>query len=228
MTPSATARPTPHGLHDPDQRLRGQAHLVGSDPALARIIEHRDDPWPTRRVDPFERLCGAIVSQQLSVQAARTILDRMRKACGRLEPTAILELRTDSLRRCGLSRAKTAALGDLASRVADGRLRFDGIEELDDDEVTRRLVTVRGIGPWSAHMFLLFGLGRPDVWATADQGLRRSLMQLDGAPGLPDPPTMVARAEAWRPWRGLASVYLWARLDATGDLNGGDDKSAPA
>ena len=221
---------TPSPLHDPDQRRRGRRHLAKVDPELARTISHLGDRRPGRRIPHFERLCGTIIGQQLSVVAARTITDRLRRRAGRLDPAALAGLDDADLRACGLSAAKAAALRDLCAHVDDGRLRPDQLWRSDDETVTERLVRVRGIGPWSADMFLLFGLGRRDVWATGDLGLRRALQLMDGLEDMPSVPAMIARAEAWRPWRGLASLYLWARLEPDGELTRNDtgDKRTPS
>lgn len=217
---------SPICLHESDHRRRGRRHLAAVDPDLARMIDVHGDPWPTRREPLFERLCRAIVSQQLSVKAAGTILGRLRAAAGEWTPEALRALDDEVVRGCGMSRAKTAAVRDLSDRVADGRLDLEALDGLDDDEVMRRLVTVKGIGPWSAHMVLLFGLGRPDVWATGDQGLRRALWTLDALDDYPEPPAMIERAAAWRPYRGLASLYLWTSLDGGGLAKDADDNDA--
>lgn len=221
-------RGRPSCLHDADQRARGRRHLAKADPELASTIRVLGDIWPRRRVPHFERLCSTIVGQQLSVRAARTIMDRVRTAAGRIDPAALAALDDATLRACGLSGAKTRAVRDLCAHVDDGRLHPGSLWRLDDEAVTTRLVAVRGIGPWSADMFLLFGLGRPDVWATGDLGLRRALEDMDGLPDAPAPPAMIARAEAWRPWRGLASLYLWARLEPGWRAGRDGDKRTPS
>ena len=211
-TRESTTDPSP-SLHEPDQRRIGRAHLRTVDPVLGALVGRIGDPWPRQEVPLFERLCGTVVSQQLSAKAASTILDRVRKKAGRLQPRALDALEDADLRACGLSRAKVASLRDLTAHVHDGRLDLDALGALDDDSVVERLTRVRGIGPWSSQMILLFGLGRRDVWATGDQGLRRALMQIDELATHPEAPAMIERAATWRPWRGLASIYLWALLD---------------
>ncbi|HKK71900.1 MAG TPA: DNA-3-methyladenine glycosylase 2 family protein [Candidatus Krumholzibacteria bacterium] len=207
-------RSTPNTLHDPDQRRRGRAVLRDADPALGDLVERFGDVWPRRRVPVFERLCRIVIDQQLSVKAAATIAERLRRtAGGRLRADRLHGLDDAALRGAGLSRQKTAALRDLVEHVRSGRLRTDQLWRLPDDEITERLGAVRGFGPWSVEMFLLFGLGRADVWATGDLGLRRAVQELDGHAAAPHAPAMIARAERWRPWRGLASLYLWASLE---------------
>jgi DNA-3-methyladenine glycosylase II len=115
---------------------------------------------------------------------------------------------------CGLSRQKRAALRDLVARTLDGRLRPDQLWRLDDAAAIESIVTVRGLGRWSAEMFLIFGLGRPDVFSAGDLGLRNAMIRLYGFENTPDTTTTtIARAERWRPWRTLASCYLWASSD---------------
>ncbi len=207
-------RATPTTLHDPGHRRRGQAALSAADPALARLVARFGDVWPRRRTPVFERLCRIVIDQQLSVRAAATIAERLRRAAGgRLRPDRLHALDDAALRAAGLSRQKTAALRDLLGHVHSGRLRTDQLWRLPDEEIAERLGAVRGFGPWSVEMFLLFGLGRTDVWATGDLGLRRAVQNLDGHDTAPHVPAMVARAESWRPWRGLASLYLWASLE---------------
>jgi len=117
----------------------------------------------------------------------------------------------------GLSRAKVGFLRSLAEHVQDGDLELERLDELPDDEVIAELVAVKGIGTWSAHMFLMFHLQRPDVLAVGDLGIRRAMMLAYGLPALPAPAEMEAIAEPWRPWRTLACGYLWRSLDATPD-----------
>ena len=146
--------------------------------------------------------------------APSSLARRLRQvADGRLRAERLLALDDAVYRNCGLSRQKTASLRDLSEAVLTRRLVPDQLWRLDDEEVVERVVSIRGLGPWSADMFLLFGLGRPDVWATGDLGLRRGLQVLDGLDAPPSVPTMIARAERWRPWRGLASLALWRLLE---------------
>lgn len=162
----------------------------------------------------FEMLAEAIVHQQLSTRAAATIFGRLRAlgagADGRPTPARILRASEDELRAVGLSRAKVLALHDLANRADRGAL--PGLEELagmDDDSIVARLTEVRGIGRWSAEMFLIFRLGRPDVLPLADQGLRRGVGLLYGITPIPTPEQVADLGERWRPYRTVASWYLW-------------------
>lgn len=206
--------PSPLSMHDPDQRARGLAALRRADSGLGSLIERFGDLWSPRRATHFELLCRIIIDQQISIKAAATIANRLREACGgKIRPDAVSRLEDPELRRCGLSRQKLAALRDLSERVLDGRLNTAGLWRLSEDEAREQIIAVRGLGPWSADMFILFALGRPDVWATGDLGLRNALQRLDGLDEPPRVPAMIARADRWKPWRGLASLYLWASLE---------------
>lgn len=211
------SRPAPASLHDPHQRRVARRELVAADPRLAAWIDQLGDVWQPRRDPGFALLCGIIVKQQISVKAGATIVRRLRAAAGgRLGPAALAALSEESLVACGLSRQKRAALRDLAAHTLDGRLRPEQLWRLGDEEVIEALVAVRGLGRWSAEMFLIFGLGRPDVLSTGDLGLRNGLARLCDLQEVPGPAVMTALAESWRPWRSLASCYLWALLDPAG------------
>jgi 3-methyladenine DNA glycosylase/8-oxoguanine DNA glycosylase len=164
----------------------------------------------------FEELARAIVHQQLAGAAARTIWGRVRAlgdGARSLGPEAIVRLSDERLRGAGLSRGKLAALRDLSERACDGRLRLRSLGRLADGEVVARLVEVHGIGVWTAQMFLLFRLGRLDVTAPGDLGLREGLRRLDGLAERPTPAEFERRAEVWRPLRSVASWALWRLAD---------------
>jgi DNA-3-methyladenine glycosylase II len=185
------------------------------------VIDEVGDPGDPRRGRPADRygaLLRAIVGQQLSTRAARAIYGRLIERFGGRPPTPeeVLATDPDELRAAaGLSRAKVAYLRSLAEHVRDGSLELDRLEELPDEEVIAELTAVRGIGTWSAHMFLMFTLGRPDVLPVGDLGLRRAVMVRYGLPELPAPAVIERIAEPWRPYRTLACLYLWRSLDAT-------------
>lgn len=204
----------PLSLHDPHQRDVARRALVDADPRLGHWIHELGDVWRGRRTSSFALLCLTIVNQQISVQAGATIGARLRRAAGgRLEPAGLLSLSEEELTVCGLSRQKRAALRDLAERTLDGRLRPDQLWRLDDESAIEAIVTVRGLGRWSAEMFLIFGLGRPDVFSSGDLGLRNAIVRLYQLDSAPRAEQLDAIARAWRPWRTLASCYLWASLD---------------
>jgi DNA-3-methyladenine glycosylase II len=171
-----------------------------------------------RPVDRYGALLRSIVGQQLSTKAARAIYGRLTDRFGGRTPTPAEVLADDpeELRAAvGLSRAKVGFLRSLAEHVLDGSLELDRLDQLPDEEVIAELIAVRGLGVWSAHMFLMFTLERPDVLPVGDLGIRRAVMVHYGLPSLPGPAEVEAIAEPWRPHRTLACLYLWRSLDAT-------------
>jgi DNA-3-methyladenine glycosylase II len=193
-------------------------HLSAADPIMARLVQERGPMTitPTPPEEYFFTLLDAIASQQLSSKVAATIVNRIRALVpGESAPTAeqVLALSDQQLRDVGLSWSKVAYIKDLAGHVADGRLDLVHISTMDDEEVIKELVAVKGIGRWTAEMFLLFSLGRPDVFAVADYGLQVAIKRLYDLPDLPKPAPMRQIAEPWRPYRSYASLYLWRVLD---------------
>jgi DNA-3-methyladenine glycosylase II len=168
-----------------------------------------------RPTDPYGTLVRSIVGQQLSTKAAASIYARVLDLFGGDVPTPaqLIAIDPDTLRGAGLSRAKVAYLRDLAERVEDGELDLDHLRELSDDEVSAQLTAVKGIGQWSVDMFLIFYLGRPDVLAVGDLGIRRAVERAYGLKKIPDAKTVLRIGEPWRPYRSLACLYLWASLD---------------
>ncbi len=198
----------------------GRAHLLRSDPVLAEVIEavgklpNARDGRPDRD-DHYGALVRSIVGQQLSVHAARAIYGRLTDRFGGRPPTPaeILEDAPEELRAAaGLSRAKVSFLRSLAEHVLTGELELERMDELDDEAVTAELVAVKGLGEWTAHMFLMFHLERPDVLPVGDLGIRRAIERAYELDGLPDAPTIERTAEPWRPYRTLACRYLWRSL----------------
>lgn len=208
METAATGRPTAAQL----------AALARRDPALGRLLR-RVAPFPgfpdgAARVirSHFHALARSIVYQQLASAAAKTIHDRVAALTpsGRFPNAAeLLALPQERLRAAGLSRNKLASLRELAAHVESGRLKLGSIARLDDEAVVARLVDVRGIGRWTAEMFLIFRLGRLDVMPATDLGVREGLRRLDGLEQRPPPSEVLARAESWRPLRSVASWALW-------------------
>jgi DNA-3-methyladenine glycosylase II len=197
-------------------------HLRAADPLLARLIdatalEAIGERRRGRPPDHYGALVRSIVGQQLSRKAARAIYGRLTDRYGGRPPTPAEviaedpeELRTSA----GLSRAKVTFLRSLAEHVLSGALELERLDDLPDDEVIAELVAVKGIGEWSAHMFLMFHLGRPDVLAVGDLGIRKAVMRLYGLDEMPGPAAIEAIAEPWRPYRTLACLFLWESLDA--------------
>ncbi|MEJ7717514.1 MAG: DNA-3-methyladenine glycosylase family protein [Thermoleophilaceae bacterium] len=169
-----------------------------------------------RPADPYGALVRSIVGQQLSTKAARSIWERLIAGFGGRPPTPdeLLAADPEAVRGAGLSGSKVAYLRDLAERVADGDLDLSGLAERPDEEVIAELTAVKGLGRWSADMFLLFHLGRPDVLPVGDLGVRRGAERAYGLAELPRPAELTTLAEPWRPHRSLASLYLWRSLDA--------------
>jgi DNA-3-methyladenine glycosylase II len=197
-------------------------HLRAADPVLARLLdehgppETRRDPSRPAPGDHYAALVRSIVGQQLSVLAARSIYRRLLEHFGGHPPTPeqVLAADPDEMRAAaGLSRAKTAFLRSLAEHVLSGELELDRLDDLPDDEVMAELVAVKGIDAWSAHMFLMFQLERPDVLAVGDLGIRRAVERAYGLDGLPTPAAIEALGEPWRPWRTIACRILWRSLD---------------
>jgi DNA-3-methyladenine glycosylase II len=203
------------------------AHLRAADPVLARLLDElpqaeiildasRGGSYPP--VTLYGALVRAIVGQQLSTKAARAIHGRLIERYDGHAPTPeqVLAEDPEALRAAaGLSRAKVVFLRSLAEHVVDGRLELERLEELPDEQVIAELVAVKGLGEWSAHMFLMFQLGRPDVLAVGDLGIRRAVERAYELPDLPSSAELVELAEPWRPHRSAACRLLWASLDAT-------------
>ena len=200
--------------------------LAASDPVLAALIEQigpldvseRERRRKTVRPDDaFGALVRAVVGQQLSTKAARTIYGRLLDLFdGRVPgPEDLIDASEADLRGVGLSGRKVEYLRDLAGHVLRGELELERLADLDDDDVIAEIVAVRGFGQWSAEMFLMFHLERPDVVSGGDLGIRRAIQLAYGLDEMPKPAEVVERAEAWRPNRSLACLYLWESLAAT-------------
>lgn len=182
---------------------------------MASLIARYPDSVLGNRGDPFQTLARAIVGQQISVKAADSIWERFETLAGSVSPAHVAILESDALAACGLSRRKTEYLVDLARHFADGRIDPARWTKLDDEAMIRELIDVRGIGRWTAEMFLIFNLRRPDVWPVDDLGLQKAvaLHYLDGV--RPTPAALREQGERFRPWRTVATWYLWRSLDPT-------------
>ena len=191
------------------------AHLGRNDPRLAPLIAQHGAPPLVRTRNAFASLGTAIVYQQLSGSAAGTIYRRFKRLFGGRFPTPT-QLATASpsrLRAVGLSVAKASYLRDLATHFAMGRVVPRRFTAMTDDEITAALTAIKGIGPWSVHMFLLFGLNRPDVLPVGDLGVRKGMMRHFRLRSLPAPGRMQALAAPWQPYRSVASWYMWRLVD---------------
>src|SRR5271165_2240332 len=191
-------------------------HLKKSDPVLRDIIE-RVGPCRMEFGPPeFASLAESILYQQLNGKAAATIWARFVALAGEpLTPEGILKLTDEQMRAVGLSKQKSAYLKDLATKTAAGLLDFSRLPELPDEEVIKHLTQVKGVGVWTAHMFLMFTLQRPDVLPTGDYGVQAAIKRHYRKRKLPKPEVMEKIALAWSPYRSVACWYLWRRLDIT-------------
>lgn len=192
-------------------------HLRKHDPVLAAVIERSPACGIQPHSDYFRALSGSIIGQQLSVKAAATIRGRFVALGGDAHPTPqeILDFEFDTLRGVGLSRAKVAYIKDLAQHVVDGRLDIAHLPELPNEEILTEVTDVKGIGEWTAQMFLIFSLGRLNVLPTGDLGIRKGMQILYELPELPAPVEMLAIAERhnWTGYESVAAWYIWRSLD---------------
>ncbi|HEY6864209.1 MAG TPA: DNA-3-methyladenine glycosylase 2 family protein [Burkholderiales bacterium] len=197
----------------PGYWLRAKRALSKSDPVMAGIIRSHPRIFLRPRGEPFTTLARAIVGQQISVKAAQSVWDRFAACVGEVTPERVLAKARPQLRACGLSDRKTEYIADLAQHVADGVIHVHRWPQMDDEAIIGELVEVRGIGRWTAEMFLIFNLLRPDVLPLDDLGLQRAicLHYFKGRPR--SRRTMTRLASAWAPWRSVATWYLWRSLD---------------
>jgi DNA-3-methyladenine glycosylase II len=196
-----------------------EKHLARTDPRFAALIG-RARPYDlvtNPLVRPFDALAESIAYQQLSGKAAATIFGRVRALYPKrkwLDPKLVLATPDEKLRACGLSRSKTAAIKDLATKTLDGTVPTGrALARMSDEEIIERLTKVRGIGRWTVEMLLLFELGRPDVWPVADYGVQKGFAKTFGRRKLPTPKQFLKIGEKWRPYRSVAAWYFWRALD---------------
>lgn len=199
--------------------LTAQRHLGKNDLKIAALIDQYGDCKITPHSDYYGELLDSIISQQLSVKAARTIHSRVLSLFDGHAPTPeqLLETDDETIRRCGLSYAKISYIKDLAAHIVDGRLDLEHISTLPNDQVLDQLVAVKGIGEWSAHMFLIFSLGRLDILPAGDLGVRKAAMNLYKLRELPKLTDlqMLSKKHHWAPYESVAAWYLWRFLDNT-------------
>lgn len=189
-------------------------HLKKSDPVLAAIIE-RIGPCKMEFSDPtFHHLAEAILYQQLNGKAAVTIFNRFAALAGNpLTPQGILKLTDAQMREVGLSRQKTGYLRDLAAKTDAGLLEFERLADMTEEDVIAHLTQVKGVGVWTAHMFLMFSLRRPDIMPTGDYGVQAAIKKHYKKRKWPKPDVMIKIAKPWVPYRSIACWYLWRSLD---------------
>jgi DNA-3-methyladenine glycosylase II len=193
---------------------RARRTLMRRDPRLGALIKRvgRCRLSDARTHEPFPSLVRAILSQQLSGKAAETIHGRVLALVGgpgSMTPSRLLAVDPPALRTAGVSGPKISYLRDLASRVEDGRLDLAALEHQSDDDVIAAITAVKGMGRWSAEMFLMFRLNRPDIFPVGDLGIVKGVQKLTGMRRRPAPRTMMRLAEAWRPYRSIAAWYIW-------------------
>ena len=198
---------------------RAHQLLRASDPRMAALIarSRRYEIGLAVAIRPFEALAESIAYQQLNGKAAASIWNRVRALYPkrkRLDPAKVLATPDETLRAAGLSRAKIAAIKDLAAKTLDGTVPSSRVLlRMSDDELVARLTTVRGIDRWTVEMLLLFDLGRPDVWPVDDYGVRKGFARTFGKRKLPTPKQLMKHGEKWRPYRSLAAWYFWRAVD---------------
>jgi len=217
MKPKPAGKISPSLLLDRAALRRAEAHLAAADPVMSELIaRHGPCRLGKRGETPFESLAGAIIGQQLSTKAAATIRGRVAALAGPgFEPAAILARSPEELRAAGLSGAKTRYLRELAEKVLAGTFSFEIVVTLDDEAAIEALTELSGIGRWTAEMFLLFHLQRADVLALGDGGLQRAA-QLLYSQSRRKTDVLARAGESWRPYRSVASWYLWRHLDNEG------------
>ncbi len=197
----------------PDYWDRAKRALRRADPVMAAIIARHPRVYLVPRGDAFQTLARAIVGQQISVKAAQSVWNRVLAAVPAVAPQAVLAVERSRLRACGLSDRKVEYITDLARHFTDGTIHFARWPGMSDEEVIAELMQVRGIGRWTAEMFLIFNLLRPDVLPLADLGLQRAV-RLAYRSGRSISAAGIRRvARAWEPWRSVATWYLWRSLD---------------
>jgi DNA-3-methyladenine glycosylase II len=197
----------------PDYWNRAKRALARKDPTMAAIIRAHPKVFLARRGEPFLTLARAICGQQISVKAAQSVWDRVCACVGEVTPQSVLLRKRPELRACGLSDRKVEYIADLAQHFADGKIQVHRWPEMTDEDIIAELVEVRGIGRWTAEMFLIFNLLRPDVFPLDDLGLQKGMRLAYFKGRKVSPARMLKLGEQWRPWRSVATWYLWRSLD---------------
>jgi DNA-3-methyladenine glycosylase II len=197
----------------PEYWLRAKRALGRRDPVMAGIMRAHPKIFLARRGEPFMTLARAIVGQQISVKAAQSVWERFAACVGEVTPENVLSRERKLLRACGLSDRKTEYIADLAQHFASGAIHLHRWPEMSDEDIIAELVEVRGIGRWTAEMFLMFSLLRPDVFPLDDLGLQKAIRVAYFRNRKVALSTMRRLGETWRPWRSVATWYLWRSLD---------------
>jgi DNA-3-methyladenine glycosylase II len=203
------------GPMTPADLRRGVAELTASEPLFAAVEERHGFPLMWDRAPGFASLVHIMLEQQVSLASARATFDRLRALADPLTAESLLALDDRQLREAGFSRQKARYARAVADAVVAGSLRLEALAGLDDQDVDRQLRAVPGIGPWTAAIYRLSALGRPDAWPAGDLAVAAGIAQLWNLPALPSPAETVLRAEAWRPWRAVAARLLWQQYLGT-------------
>ncbi len=208
---AAAAGPTrgAPGRLDGDLLRAAVDELAGRDPHLAEVRRRFGAPPLWARRPGFSALVKIILEQQVSLASARAAFERLRATVDRLTPRAFLELDPATLRRVGFSRQKASYCRGLAEEIVEGRLRLAELARMDDAGARRRLTELRGVGRWTADIYLLMALGRPDVWPRGDLALAKAARRVKRLPRVPTDEELAEIASAWRPWRAVAARLLW-------------------
>jgi len=194
----------------PEYWDKARRALMRRDPVMGAILRAHPKVFMVRRGEAFNTLARAICGQQISVKAAQAVWNRLVVCCAEITPEKVLAKKRTELRACGLSDRKTEYIADLAQHFADGKIHEHRWPQMSDEEIIAELVDVRGIGRWTAEMFLMFNLLRPDVFPLDDLGLQKAIRRSYKKTTVKK---MKALGETWRPWRSVATWYLWRSLD---------------
>jgi len=197
----------------PEYWDRAKRALAKKDPVMAGIMRAHPKVFMMPRGEPFFTLARAIVGQQISVKAAQSVWNKVLVCVKTISPEGVLKVKRPDLRACGLSDRKTEYIADLAQHFADGKIHVHRWPEMDDEAIIAELTEVRGIGRWTAEMFLMFNLLRPDVFPLDDLGLQKGICHAYFKKRKVSLRTMKKLGETWRPWRSVATWYLWRSLD---------------
>ena len=200
-------------MKPPDYWDRAKRALSRKDPVMAGIIRRHPKVFMARRGEAFMTLARAICGQQISVKAAQSVWNRIVVCCSEVTPRKVLAVDRRKLRACGLSDRKTEYIADLAQHFVDGKIHARDWPRMSDEEIIAELVDVRGVGRWTAEMFLMFNLLRPDVFPLDDLGLQKGLRTRYFKGRKVSLARMRKLGESWRPWRSVATWYLWRSLD---------------
>ena len=214
----------------PEEFAKARRTLMRRDPVLAPVIRKHKERSPLDRpvLDPFPSLVRVIAGQQISTKAAATIYGRLAALMpDGVAPEAMLALTDEQFRQAGMSRQKITYLRDLAAKVVSGDLPVHSLHELTDEEVVEAIVRVKGLGRWSAEMFLMFRLHRPDVLPVDDLGIVNAIHRLYRLRKKPTADRIRKIGESWRPYRTVACWYLWRSLENTKDTKGTKDTKEP-